>query len=98
MSYGICALSIVPLRSAAQEDASIISEILYGEIFTIIETQSQWISVQLADGSQGWIDSVQCQKISATDYEKLSKTPPKVAADLVEFICKNEAILFPISV
>lgn len=98
MSYGICALSLIPLRNAAQHDASIISEVLYGEIFTITESKKQWAHVLLSDGSEGWVEKIQYKEISPSQFDALSKDSPKVAADLVEFIFKNGTILFPISI
>ncbi|MEK9530113.1 MAG: C40 family peptidase [Flavobacteriaceae bacterium] len=98
MSYGICALSIIPLQSAAQSDAPMISELLYGEIFSISKKQNHWVNVLLPDGTQGWIEQMQCREITPEEFELLSAATVKVAADMVQFICKDKEILFPISI
>ena len=59
MTYGICGLSLVPLREAAQFDAPLVSEVLYGELFEVIGTKKKWSNIKLADGAMGWIDNAQ---------------------------------------
>ncbi len=39
MTYGICGLSLVPLREVAQFDAPLVSEVLNGELFEVIGTK-----------------------------------------------------------
>ena len=98
MTYGICGLSLVPLREVAQFDAPLISEVLYGELFEVINTKKKWSNIKLADGAVGWIDNVQYIGIKDEEFAKLSKKEPKTAVDLVEFILKDNDILFPISI
>ena len=98
MTYGICGLSLVPLREVAQFDAPLISEVLYGELFEVISTNKKWSNVKLADGAVGWIDNEQYIVITNEEFAKLSKQEPKTAVDLVEFILKDNDILFPISI
>ena len=64
MTYGICGLSLVPLREVAQFDAPLISEVLYGELFEVISINSKWSNVKLSDGAIGWIDNEQYIKIT----------------------------------
>jgi hypothetical protein len=98
MTYGICGLSLVPLREVGQFDAPLISEVLYGELFEVINTKKKWSNVKLADGAVGWIDNAQYIGITDEEFSKLSKQEPKTAVDLVEFILKDNDILFPISI
>lgn len=98
MTYGICGLSLVPLREVAQFDAPLISEVLYGELIEVISINRKWSNVKLADGAVGWIDNEQYIVIADEEFAKLSKQEPKTAVDLVEFILKDNDILFPISI
>ena len=98
MTYGICELSLVPLREVAQLDAPLISEVLYGELVEVIGTNKKWSNVKLADGAVGWIDNAQFTNITNEEFTELSKQEPKTAIDLVEFILKGNDILFPISI
>ena len=98
MTYGICELSLVPLREVAQLNAPLISEVLYGELVEVIGTNKKWSNVKLADGAVGWIDNAQFTNITNEEFTELSKQEPKTAIDLVEFILKGNDILFPISI
>lgn len=79
-SFGICHLSIVPLRASATDKAEMVSQILFGEVFTILETSEngKWKKVNLQhDQYEGWIDAKQYTEISADYYnEYLSISHP----------------------
>ena len=68
MTYGICELSLVPLREVAQLDAPLISEVLYGELVEVIGTNKKWSNVKLADGAVGWIDNAQFTNITNEEF------------------------------
>jgi len=42
MKYGLCNLSIVPLRIESSDTSEMISQVLYGELFEIIEFSKKW--------------------------------------------------------
>ena len=70
--YGICNLSIVPLRAEPSDSSEMVSQVLFGEFFTILEQQKYWSKIQLAsDGFEGFIDHKQFEKISEDLYQKL---------------------------
>ena len=96
MTYGICGLSLVPLREAAQFDAPLVSEVLYGELFEVIGTKKKWSNIKLADGAMGWIDNAQFTDLTSEEFDKLSEQETKTAVDLVELILKVNAILLPV--
>lgn len=98
MAYGICALSVLPLREAAQHNSPLISEVLYGEIFKISISKKSWSKVQLLDNTEGWLENNQFQRISEDTYELLYKRKTQISTDLVEFIYKDNKILFPIPI
>lgn len=98
MTYGICALSIIPLRQAAQHNSALVSEVLYGEIFQIITPRKNWSFVRLQDKTEGWLENIQITEISKEQYLKLKETPRKVSTDLIEFVYENNQILFPITI
>lgn len=51
-------LSSYPLRKEAKHSAEMVSEILFGEHFKIIERQKDWLKIKLThDGYEGWIES-----------------------------------------
>jgi len=87
MQYGICNLSIVPLRLEISDTSEMVSQVLYGDLFKIIEMRKSWCKIRLAlDKYEGWIDTKQYFDISKEDYDTLRAEKPKLSSDLIEFI------------
>ena len=52
-----CKVSISPIRAENKDEAEIVSQLLFGEVFTINEVQKNWINITtLFDAYSGWID------------------------------------------
>ena len=97
MQYGICNLSIVPLRFEASDKSELVSQVLYGEWFKVIETRKNWSKIRLAfDKYEGWIDNKQYLQIEAEDYDTLNSENLKLSMDLVEFVQDENGQLYPI--
>ena len=48
MLYGICNLSIVPLRMEASDASEMVSQVLFGEDFLILEKEKKWSKIRLS--------------------------------------------------
>jgi len=60
--FGICNLGIVPIRSEASDKSEMVSQLLFGDAFKIIETSPKWTKIQTTfDLYEGWIDNKQFQ-------------------------------------
>ena len=67
--FGICNLGIVPIRSEASDKSEMVSQLLFGDAFKIIESSSKWTKIVTSfDAYEGWIDSKQFQKIITYTY------------------------------
>ncbi len=87
MKYGICKQTLIPLRSEPSEAAEMVSQILYGEIFTIIETQERWLQIKnLSDNYIGWIDRKICTYISESEYKELTAMEKFICSDTMSNI------------
>jgi hypothetical protein len=96
--FGICNLSIVPVRAEASDRSEQVTQLLFGEHFKIIEMTAKWMHVELAyDNYIGWIDTKQYQVISEEQYTILNNTPILLNADLVEYITTPNNILTSIT-
>lgn len=95
MKYGICNLSIVPLRAEAVDSSELVTQVLYGELFKVLESRKKWSRIRLAfDGYEAWIDNKQFLFIEEDNYKHLSKQTPVVSEDLVDMvITKDKQIL-----
>ncbi|WP_309641071.1 C40 family peptidase [Flavobacterium sp.] len=95
--FGICNLAIIPLRAEASDRSEIVSQVLFGEHFKVLETLKQWAKVTLQyDGYEGWIDVKQFQAISEDQYNQLSEDAIILNSDLVEYITSTNNLLMPI--
>ncbi|MDA9069275.1 C40 family peptidase [Flavobacteriaceae bacterium] len=99
MQYGICNLSLVPLRDDPADTSELVSQVIYGDFFKVLEQRKQWSKIRLAfDKYEGWVDNKQYFEISEEQYNSLNKETPKLSTDLVEFIEDDNNQLFPITI
>ncbi|MCX2678611.1 C40 family peptidase [Galbibacter sp. EGI 63066] len=97
MQYGICHLSIVPLRNEPLNTAELSSQVLYGEHFKVLERRKHWSKIRIAfDKYEGWINNTQYQLIDEDIYKAIDKEDSVWSADLVEFIYDKQNNLLPI--
>ncbi len=95
--FGICNLSIIPLRIDHSDKSEIVSQVLFGEHFEILEQFKQWSKIKLQfDDYEGWVDSKQYQIISESEFNQLSKDVIVLNADLLEYITGSNNLLLPI--
>jgi hypothetical protein len=98
MQYGICNLSIIPLRFEPADPSELVSQVLYGEHFKILEQRKKWSKIRLAfDKYEGWIDNKQFIQIEESIYDQLESESPILSSDLVEFVFDEQQQLYPIS-
>ena len=60
MDHFVCTNVFIPLRAAPSHRSEMVSQIIFGERFSIIENSGTWIRVEtFFDACNGWIDSAQ---------------------------------------
>nr|WP_314867407.1 C40 family peptidase [uncultured Flavobacterium sp.] len=95
--FGICNLAIIPLRLEPSDRSEIVSQVLFGEHFEVLEELKQWRRIRLHyDDYEGWVDSKQFQIITEAAYNTLSKEPIVLNADLIDYISAPNNTLLPI--
>ena len=97
MQYGICHLSIVPLRHEPSDTSEMVSQVLYGDEFKVLEQRKKWSRIRLAyDKYEGWIDNKQYLEITEDVYKNLVNSSLRLSHDLVQFIANDQNMLTPI--
>jgi hypothetical protein len=87
MQYGITHLSIVPLRSEPSDPSELVSQVLYGERFKVLEQRKKWSKIRLEfDNYEGWIDNKQYVEILKETYIDLNTKSLIVSSDLIEHV------------
>jgi len=84
MEYGISKLSIIPGRAEPSDKAENITQILFGEHYTIIDSNEKWLKVELAhDQYQCWIDKKQHTGMSKEQFDLLESIENPRTLDLL---------------
>lgn len=97
MQYGICNLSIVPLRLEPKDTSEMVSQVLYGDHFKVLEKRKKWSKIRLAfDKYEGWIDNKQYLEITEEQYKDFDLQDMCISGDLVEFVNIEDNQLMPI--
>ena len=87
MEYGVCNLSIVPLRAESTDLSEMVTQLLYGEHFKVLEKRRKWSYIRLSfDGYEGWLDNKQYLSISEENYSELETKQLRLASDMVDFV------------
>lgn len=90
MNYGISGLSLIPVRKEPSEKSEMVTQILFGEHFEVMEQMVGWSMVKLSwDGYEGWIDSKMITPVNIRTINKYKKKPFAVTADIISLITVN---------
>jgi hypothetical protein len=97
--YAICNLSIVPLRAEPSDKSEMISQVLFGDTFIILEKTKHWSRIKLSfDDYEGYIDNKQVEIISESFFQNLSVEKPIYSGEVIDFISddKNSFSMIPL--
>ncbi|TDN89420.1 NlpC/P60 family protein [Salegentibacter sp. 24] len=76
-----------------------VSQVLYGEHFKILEERAQWSKIRVAfDNFEAWISNKQLLKISEETYFQLENNIPYYSADLFDFVTDQNGHLITIPI
>ena len=87
MEFGICTDSLVPVRSEPSHTSEMVTQVLFGELYRIIEKTNLWVKIQLAfDNYEGWIHIKQTCFIDEHEFNRLAGSETPMTLDLVQII------------
>ncbi|MDX1364872.1 C40 family peptidase [Arenibacter latericius] len=98
MQYGICHLSLVPVRSIPEDSGEMKTQLLYGEHFKVLEQRKKWSRIRIAfDRYEGWVNNQQFVLINEQQYLEIENAEDtKISSDLISFIETDTSVLLPI--
>ncbi len=98
MQFGICHLSVVPLRSLPEDSSEMTSQLLYGDHFKVLEERKHWSRIRMAyDNYEGWIGNAQFMHISESDYGQTENDRNhRYTSDLVSYVISENNFLIPL--
>lgn len=87
MHHGVCHLSLAPCRREPSDQAEMVTQLLFGHAFEVLEEKDSWHRIRLEwDHCECWIDRKQYIKVSKATFENLRDNPAPVATDLISLI------------
>ncbi len=77
LDYGVCTVSVAPIRLQPKDTSEMVTQILYGETCKVIGKRAKnWLKVECAwDGYIGWMDPKQLERIDEKDFESCNTNP-----------------------
>ncbi len=98
MEFGICSLSVIAIRSSGDEVSEMVSQVIYGEHFKILERRKFYSKIRHAfDDTEGWVLNNQIHVIEERVYKAIENFKnPAYASDLVSFVSTKSDVLIPI--
>lgn len=90
MAFGIADLSIIPMRREQSERSEMVSQVLFGELYEILEEAEKWVYVRLLhDGYEGWIDRKMCVPISEEYFRAYQSREHLLATEVFNIVVKD---------
>jgi hypothetical protein len=87
MTHGICDQSMVPMRADSSHKSEMVSQLLFGEFFELLETREDWCRVKHSfDNYEGWILKKQCSPLNIMEYHHLASGHNFYSYDLVQLL------------
>lgn len=97
MKYGICHLGVVAVRAEKDDRSEIVSQLLYGDTYKILDLQKKWCRIRIdADEYEGWISKNQFQEISLDNWKALGAQQDCFSTDLISHCYLDNDMPFPI--
>lgn len=84
MKHGICTVACAPLRADSNDQAEMVSQLLFGEVFEILEKIPNWIKIKTHyDHYEGWLGDKQFEDIFVDIYEEITTTKCLRSAEIL---------------
>jgi hypothetical protein len=95
MNFGVCCLSVIPVRADVSGKSEMVSQLLFGETFSILSQSEGWAKILTDhDNYEGWIEEKQFIPLSNDEYSLLLSSTKYYSTDLVHaLIQKNTGTL-----
>lgn len=85
LDYGVCRLSVVPVRAEGSDRSEQVTQLLFGEHYEVIgETKDKkWVRIKMVyDQYEGWIDKKQHHSVSKEYFDYLDRAEFKITTDI----------------
>ncbi len=94
LDYGVCRLSIVPVRAEASDKSELTTQLLFGDHYEVNDTSKdkKWLKIRINfDQFEGWLDAKQHHTVSREYYEYFNRAEFKITTDVTASILYNKS-------
>ncbi len=98
MKYGVTHLAVIPMRAQPSECAEMVSQLLFGDVYLVVEEKDSWIKIQTCDCDYlGWIDRKLFNPLPESEVAFYLSTPKWIVDEpFIPIKIKDIEITFPI--
>jgi len=96
LDFGVCRLSLVPVRAEGSDKAELTTQLLFGEHYEVrsISKDRKWLKIKIHfDQYEGWIDAKQHHSISKDHFDYINRADFKISTDVTTSILYNKSPL-----
>lgn len=87
MKFGFCAHSVIPVRSEPAHQAEMCTQILFGELYTVLESFEDWMHIRVIfDNYEGWVHKLYFNPIIEDEFRRIHDLPCRVSTEVVQLI------------
>lgn len=93
IDFGVCRLSIVPVRGEASDKSELVTQLFFGEHYEVtqVSKDKKWLKVRIYfDQYEGWIDSKQHHPITKEHFDYINRADFKITTDITTSILYNK--------
>lgn len=100
MEFGICLLSIVPCRKEPSGASEMVTQLLFGEMYEVLEKTEDWLKIKiLNDAYLCWLSVKQHFSIPEKVCQHLQQQTSVLCNELIQIISDKETELhFPLTI
>jgi hypothetical protein len=96
MGYGVCRLSVVPVRREARDQSEMITQLLFGDHYKVLDESNdhKWLQIRVYfDGYEGWIDQLQHKGIEKDYFDQINKLDLKISTEITAGILYKKKLV-----
>jgi hypothetical protein len=91
MEFGICHLNCVAIRKDPSDQSEMISQLLFGDTFQVIDSTDKWIRVHTDyDYYEGWVMKIQIKPLDKSAHERMLKNNVYYSGEMVTMVSDKD--------
>jgi gamma-D-glutamyl-L-lysine dipeptidyl-peptidase len=93
LDFGVCRLSLVPVRAESNDKAELTTQLLFGEHYEVLSTSKdkKWLKIRIHfDQYEGWLDAKQHHSITKEHFDYINRADFKITTDITTSILYNK--------